>query len=128
MSSHRKASFTAVSKVPPHSWTNKIPWLTDLYSSESDNFIYNQQFSFPQHFLDHMLRLQIVLQATDRSAPHHHLWKLPHKRCSSAKQHVSSVHLIGNASYFNIKSNLSNKIISRSETLTSEQASRICST
>ena len=41
------------------------------------------------------------------------------------KLHVSEVHLIGYASYFNKKSNLSSKLISRSKKLTSEQASWI---
>ena len=50
---------------------------------------------------------------------------LPHGRYSPAKHHVSEVHLIGYASYFNKKSNLSSKLISRSEKLTSEQASWI---
>ena len=56
---------------------------------------------------------------------HLNLWKLPHGRYSPAKHHVSEVHLIGYASYFNKKSNLSSKLISRSKKLTSEQASWI---
>ena len=56
---------------------------------------------------------------------HLNLWKLPHVRYSPAKHHVSEVHLIGYASYFNKKSNLSSKLISRSKKLTSEQASWI---
>ena len=46
---------------------------------------------------------------------HLNLWKLPHGRYSPAKHHVSEVHLIGYASYFNKKSNLSSKLISRSK-------------
>ena len=56
---------------------------------------------------------------------HLNIWKLPHRRYSPAKHHVSEVHLIGYASYFNKKSNLSSKLISRSKKLTSEQASWI---
>ena len=56
---------------------------------------------------------------------HLNLWKLPHGRYSPAKHHVSEVHLTGYASYFNKKSNLSSKLISRSKKLTSEQASWI---
>ena len=56
---------------------------------------------------------------------HLNLWKLPHGRYSPAKHHVSEVHLIGYASYFNKKSNLSSKLVSRSQKLTSEQASWI---
>ena len=56
---------------------------------------------------------------------HLNLWKLPHGRYSPAKHHVSEVHLIEYASYFNKKSNLSSKLISRSKNLTSEQASWI---
>ena len=56
---------------------------------------------------------------------HLNLWKLPHGRYSPAKHHVSEVHLIGYASYFNKKSNLSSKLISRSRKITSEQASWI---
>ena len=56
---------------------------------------------------------------------HPYLWKLPHGRYSPAKHHVSEVHLTGYASYFNKKSNLSSKLISRSKKLTSEQASWI---
>ena len=46
---------------------------------------------------------------------HLNLWKLPHRRYSPAKQHVSEVHLIGYASYFNNKSNLSSELITRSK-------------
>ena len=56
---------------------------------------------------------------------HLNLWKLPHGRYIPAKHHVSEVHLIGYASYFNNKSNLSSKLISRSKKLTSEQANWI---
>ena len=56
---------------------------------------------------------------------HLNLWKLPHGRYNPAKLHVSEVHLIGYASYFNKKSNLSSKLISRSKKFTSEQASWI---
>ena len=52
---------------------------------------------------------------------HLNLWKLPHGRYSPAKHHVSEAHLIGYASYFNKKSNLSSKLISRSKKFTSEQ-------
>ena len=56
---------------------------------------------------------------------HINFWKLSHGRYSPAKHHVSEVHLIGYASYFNKKSNLSSKLISRSKKFTSEQASWI---
>ena len=56
---------------------------------------------------------------------HLNLWKLPHGRYSPAKYHVSEVQMIGYALYFNKKSNLRSKLISRSKKLTSEQDSWI---
>ena len=54
------------------------------------------------------------------------LWKLPHRRYSPAKHHVPEVHLIGYASNFKKqKSNLSSKLISRSEKLTSEHCKEL---
>ena len=64
-------------------------------------------------------------QRNQTAVLHLNLWKLPHVRYSPAKHRVCEVHLIGYASYFNKKSNLSSKMISRSKKLTSEQASWI---
>ena len=71
-----------------------------LYPSKSYNFTYHDRFSFPQNFPDHMHRLQIASTAPT-AVLHLNLWKLPHGRYSPAKHHVSEVHLIGYASYFN---------------------------
>ena len=54
-------------------------------------------------------------QRNQTAVLHLNLWKLPHVRYSPAKHRVCEVHLIGYASYFNKKSNLSSKMISRSK-------------
>ena len=114
-------------KVPQHSLTNKIPYITQIciFTLQKVTILPIMTDSvFHKIFLITCTGFRLR-QRHQTAVLHLNLWKLPHGRYSPAKLHVSEVHLIGYASYFNKNSNLSSKLISRSKKLTSEQASWI---
>ena len=117
-------------KVPQHSLTNKIPYITQIciFTLQKVTILPIMTDSvFHKIFLITCTGFRLR-QRHQTAVLHLNLWKLPLGRYGPAKLHVSEVHLIGYASYFNKKSkksNLSSKLFSRSKKLTSEQASWI---
>ena len=112
-------------KVPKHSLTNKIYRLLRSASLlfKKLQFYLSWPIQFSTKFSWSHAPASDCVNGT--AVLHLNLWKLPRGRYSPARSHVSEVHLIGYASYFNKISNLSSKLISRSKQLTSEQASWI---